>query len=71
MTMKQRISRRIVSPKRHVTHYVIGGKSVTVAQATKMASRGQLAGVRVVGDHIQAKIGCTPLSCLPTEVSGY
>ena len=68
MTTKKRISRRILNSKRHTTHYVIGGKEVPVEKARQMASKGLLAGVRVVGDHIQAKIGCTPLYKLPTTV---
>ena len=65
----KRISRRIVSTKRHTTHYVIGGQKMTVSQAKQLASKGQLAGVRVVGNHIQAKLGCTPLHKLPTTVA--
>lgn len=67
-TKKQRISRRVVNTKRHTTGYVVGGKTISVDRARKMASRGQLAGVRVVGDHIQANLGCKPLYDLPTKI---
>ena len=66
MTTKKRISRRIVNTKRHTTHYVIGGEQVPVLKARQMTLRGELAGVRVVGSHIQAKVGCNPLYSLPT-----
>jgi hypothetical protein len=63
---KKRVSKRVVNSKRHTTHYVIGGKTVSVSEATTMARKGLLAGVRVVGNHIQSAIGCRPLSKLPT-----
>lgn len=65
---KKRITRRIVNSKRHTTHYVVGGNKVSVIEARRMAEKGLLAGVRVVGNHIQAKPGATPLSSLPTKI---
>jgi len=66
---KTRLYRRIVSKKRHTLGYVAaGGKFLSVQQATKAAQAGQLAGVRVVGNHIQAAIGARPLYALPETV---
>jgi len=43
-----RIYRRIVSPKRHTVGYMVSGHGrVTRTQAVKMASKGDLRGVRV------------------------
>lgn len=63
-----RISRRLVNTKRHTTGYVISGQNYTVAQARRMAERGQLSGVRVVGRHIQAVPGRKRLTSLPQTV---
>jgi hypothetical protein len=65
---KMRISRRITNSKRHTLGYVVGGNKVTVAQAREMASRGQIAGVQVVGKHIQAIPGKRTLSSLAYTV---
>jgi len=64
----QRITRRIVSTKRHTTGYVVGGKQMTVAQTRKLVELGQVAGVRVVGTHIQSENGRKRLLDLPTTV---
>jgi len=61
----QRITRRVVNTKRHTTGYVVGGEVYSVAQTRNMASRGDIAGVRVVGRHIQSVPGRKRLSDLP------
>lgn len=66
---KKRVTRRVVDVKRHTTGYIVGGEFMTVAKARIEAERGKIAGVRVVGRHIQAAIGRKPLSNLPTTVS--
>lgn len=63
-----KISRRLVDRKRHTRAYIVGGKRMTVAQATKLASQGKISGVRVVGNHIQSETGRKCLSTLPTTV---
>lgn len=65
---KKRITRRVVNSKRHTTHYVISGRRISVGYAVRMARQGRLAGVRVVGNHIQAAPGCRPLNLLPTTI---
>lgn len=62
------ITSRVTNIKRHTTGYVINGKIVSVEAAKKMAARGQIKGVRVVGDHIQAMTGARRLSELPVKV---
>tara|TARA_Y100000310_G_scaffold146708_1_gene146018 strand:+ start:463 stop:675 length:213 start_codon:yes stop_codon:yes gene_type:complete len=43
-----RIYRRVVTPKRHTVGYMISGHGkVTRNQAVKMASKGDISGVRV------------------------
>lgn len=65
---QMRITSRIVNVRRHTTGYLINGKEYTVAQARNMASKGQIAGVRVVGNHLQATSGSRRLVDLPTQV---
>ena len=65
---KKRITRRIVSTKRHTTGYVISGKTFTVPQVCKMAATGKISGVRVVGNHIQAVPGRKRLTDLPETI---
>ena len=60
-----RISRRLVSTKRHTTGYVIDGKKYSVREATRLARQGRVSGVRVVGNHIQALKSRRRLSDLP------
>lgn len=66
--MKLRISRRLVSPKRHTMGYVMNGRVYSVEQATRLARNGQVAGVRVVGNHIQADTGRRRLTDLPIQI---
>lgn len=66
--MKLRISRRLVSTKRHTTGYVINGRAYSVQEATKLARNGRVAGVRVVGNHIQADKGRRRLIDLPQQI---
>ncbi len=60
-----KITRRIVSTKRHTTGYVVGGQTRTVPQVKKMAERNQISGVRVVGQHVQSVSGRKNLLDLP------
>ncbi len=64
----QRITKRVVNSKRHTTGYVVGGESLSVPQVRKMASKGEIANVRVVGKHIQSLPGGKRLTDLPTLV---
>lgn len=66
---KKRVTRRIVDVKRHTKGYIVGGAFMTVSVARKQAERGNIAGVRVVGQHIQAAIGRKPLTNLPTTIN--
>jgi len=50
---KARITRRLVSVKRHTIGFVINGKNCSRATAVKMAKAGRLNGIHVVGNHIQ------------------
>lgn len=52
-TKKARITRRIVSTKRHTLGFVINGKNCTRETAVKMARQGRLNKIHVVGNHIQ------------------
>ena len=61
----KRITKRIVDVKRHTTGYVVSGEQMSVAKTRQLANRGQIAGVRVVGKHVQAKNGRRRLSDLP------
>lgn len=63
-----RISKRVVNSKRHTTGYIIAGQFHSVAQTKNLASKGAIAGVRVVGNHIQAVNGRKRLSDLPMEI---
>lgn len=63
-----RITKRVVSTKRHTQGYMIDGKFVSTAEARRLASQGRISGVRVVGRHIQSQQGRRRLSDLPTEV---
>ncbi len=65
---QMRITRRFVDSKRHTVAYLVNGKRQNVAESTRLASKGQISGVRVVGNHIQAAIGRRPLAKLPTTV---
>jgi len=65
---KLRITRRVANVKRHTKGYVIGGKTFTVNSARKMAAQGRIAGVRVVGKHIQAVPGRRRLTDLPCTI---
>lgn len=65
---KMRISKRIVDVKRHTKGYEIAGKRYSVAQTRKLAERGRLSGVRVVGRHVQAENGRKRLSSLPMKI---
>ncbi len=64
----QRITRRIVNTKRHTTGYVVGGQNRTVPQVRNLAAQGQVAGVRVVGQHIQSTKGRKNLLSLPVTL---
>lgn len=63
-----KITRRITNTKRHTTGYVVGGQNRTVAQTRKMAERGEVSGVRVVGRHIQSVSGRKNLLDLPSTM---
>lgn len=63
-----RITSRVVDIRRHTTGYVAGGKKYSVSQMQKMASKGQVKGVQVVGNHIQALPGQKRLTDLPTKI---
>ena len=63
-TMK--VSRRIIDSKMHTRGYVISGKNYTPRQAAQLARSGKIAGVRAVGNHIQAQDGRRRLTDLPT-----
>lgn len=65
---KLRISRRVVNTKRHTVGYIAKKKFYSTPQITRMAKRGEVSGVRVVGNHIQAPPGRRRLVDLPTEV---
>ena len=64
----QKISKRVVSTKRHTVGYMIGDKQVSVAQARQLAQRGSLSGVQVIGQHIQSVPGKTRLTDLPIVI---
>lgn len=63
-----RISKRVVNTKRHTVGYMAAKKFYSTHQITRMARKGEVAGVRVVGNHIQAPPGARRLIDLPTEV---
>lgn len=65
-----RITQRVVNPKRHTIGYMANRQFYTVTQIRRMAKQGQVAGVRVVGNHVQANPGSRRLVDLPTEVRG-
>jgi hypothetical protein len=48
--------------------YVMNGRVYSVEQATRLARNGQVAGVRVVGNHIQADTGRRRLTDLPIQI---
>lgn len=52
-----RITKRLVSVKRHTQGYLVDGKELSVARTRQLAARGELYGVRVVGKHVQAVPG--------------
>jgi len=66
---KLKITRRIVNTKRHTTGYVVGGETLSVPQVRALARSGQVSGVRVVGQHIQALPGKKKLTDLPQTVA--
>lgn len=68
MNATMQITTRITNVKRHTTGYVIGGKTYSVSETLRLASRGQIRNVRVVGNHIQSVSGARRLSELPTKV---
>lgn len=63
-----RLTKRVVSSKRHTQGYMAGSRYITTSEARRLASAGRIAGVRVVGNHIQSEIGRRRLSDLPTQV---
>lgn len=65
---RMKITRRFVNTKRHTVGYFVGGQRRTVAQTTKLASQGLISNARVVGKHVQAAVGATPLYDLPSKV---
>ena len=74
MTATQKVTRRIVNTKRHTIGYVIAGKSYSLENSNQrksllsMARKGQISGVRAVGNHIQAMPGRKRLSTLPKTI---
>lgn len=64
-----KITQRVVDARRHTQGYVAGGKQYTVAQMRQMTTSGKIAGVQVVGNHIQASPGSPPLSTLPVKIA--
>lgn len=64
-----KITRRIVDKKRHTVGYVVNGKNMTVAQTRRLAESGSIAGIRVVGSHIQSEPGRRKLTDLPISIS--
>ena len=69
LSKKARITKRVVDIKRHTIGYVVGGKTYSVSQTRKMASRGELSNVRVVGYHIQSVPGKGRLIDLPIALN--
>lgn len=67
-TASKKITKRVVDVRRHTKGYIVGGKEVSVPQARRMAAAGNLRGVQVVGNHIQAIPGQTRLSELPMMI---
>ena len=65
---KSRISRRIVSPRRHTLGFVVDGKELSRSEVVKMARAGMVSGVRVVGNHIQTATEHR-LADLPLKIS--
>lgn len=65
---KLKLTQRVVNTKRHTIGYIAKRKFYSTSQITRMAKRGHVAGVRVVGNHIQAPPGRRRLIDLPTEV---
>lgn len=65
---KMRITKRVVDVKRHTIGFMINNHFYTVSQARSLASNGRIAGVRVVGGHIQASVGARRLVDLPTTI---
>ena len=65
---KMRISARVTNTKRHTTGYVIHGKFHSVSQVRTLAANGWIAGVRVIGNHVQSIPGRRRLAELPVRV---
>ena len=64
---QKKITHRVVDVKRHTVGYVIANKKYSVSAVKKMARSGQISGVRIVGNHIQAPPGGRRLSELPMK----
>ncbi len=69
-----RIYRRVVTPKRHTVGYMVSGHGkVTRSQAVKMASKGDISGVRVARGRTGKYLASTTsrkLYDLPITVEG-
>ena len=64
----KKVSKRILSVRRHTLGYVVGGKRQTVREATQMAKRGEIMNVHVVGNHVQSIPGHERLTDLPYSI---
>jgi len=66
---KIRLTKRVISTKRHTLGYKAAKEFYSTSQITLKAKRGEVAGVRVVGNHIQTPPGAKRrLIDLPTEI---
>jgi hypothetical protein len=65
----KKISKRIVSRKRHTVAYIVGGKRQTVRQTVQLAKKGEIMNVHVVGRHVQSIPGNNRLMDLPYAVA--
>jgi hypothetical protein len=66
-----RLTKRVVNTKRHTIGYKASKDFYSTSQITRMAKKGEVAGVRVVGNHIQTPPGARRrLIDLPTEIRG-
>jgi hypothetical protein len=64
-----RLTKRVVNTKRHTIGYKAAKEFYSTSQITRMAKKGEVAGVRVVGNHIQTPPGARRrLVDLPTEI---
>ncbi len=64
----KKVSKRLVSARRHTLGYIIGGKRQTVRQAAQMARRGEIMNVHAVGGHVQSIPGNERLMDLPYKI---